>query len=132
MRNSKIDNAMYVVLSLGVVFHVYLAVSLTMASVFTFVVIPLFNILPYLMCLILLKYTNKSLMILCAGLSILISDFMLFKNYLFESRPIIYALVGLYAPVGKMIVSIPVGCIIGQMISKFLKTPVDASKPGDY
>jgi hypothetical protein len=71
-------------------------------------------------------------MILCAGLSILISDFMLFKNYLFESRPIIYALVGLYAPVGKMIVSIPVGCIIGQMISKFLKTPVDASKPGDY
>ena len=121
MKNESVDKATYVVLSLGVLLHVYLAVSHSMESTFNFIIIPAMNILPYLICLIILMMAKKSIMALCAGLSILVTDIFLFNNFIFNQMAVGYAIIGIFTPLWKVGLSLPIGCFIGLMIDKYVK-----------
>lgn len=86
MNNESIKKVTYLVLSLGVILNVYLAVSHAMESTFNFIIIPALNVLPYLICLIISMKARRSIMALCAGLSILVTDILLFNNFIINQR----------------------------------------------
>src|ERR1700687_2353895 len=102
MKNELINKATYLVLILGALLHVYLAASHAMASTFNLILTPFLNIVPYAICLILLKYSRRSIMALSAGLLILMADLYLFSDFLFNKKIMGYNLIGIFTPVWKL------------------------------
>jgi hypothetical protein len=120
MRSGRIDRLTYLVLILGAALHVYLAASHAVELTLNSMITPFLSMLPYVMCLVLLSCSNKSLMALCAGLLLLTADLILFRNFIFDSRGAGYNLISMYTPVWKLVLLVPLGCFIGRMIDSYV------------
>jgi len=116
MRNGRIDRLTYLVLGLGAALHVYLAAGHTIGLTFNVVVNLFLSMLPYVMCLVLLSCSSNPLMALCSGLLLLAAYIFLFRNFIFDSSGAGYNLISIYTPVWKLVLLVPLGCIIGRMI----------------
>ncbi len=84
-----------------------------------------FNILPYLVCLFLVRNVQRPLAPLCASVLLLIVDMWLYKGIIafhgFSIDKFVYsAVISMYAPLWKMVIVIPVGCLVGLAIDKGL------------
>ena len=121
MKNASIDKATYVVIILGTLLHVYLAVCRSMETSFNVFIIPALNILPYVICLVILKMGKKSITALCAALAVLVTDIFLFNNFIFNPGAMGYNLLGIFTPVWKVALALPIGWIVGLMIDKYVK-----------
>jgi urea transporter len=67
---------------------------------------------------------NKSIVAFCVGLSILVTDIILFNSFLLNQSnqsAVGFAFLGIFAPVWKVALSIPIGCVIGLLIDKYIK-----------
>ncbi len=85
-----------------------------------------FNILPYLVCLFLVRTVQRPLAPLCASILLLTVDLWLFKDIIafkgFSLDTFVYsAVITMYAPLWKMALVVPAGCIVGLMIDKRLR-----------
>jgi len=84
-----------------------------------------FNIVPYVICLILLKTTHRPAMALCASTLLLIVDVWLYKDVIdYDSLTVqefVYeTIVARYSPLLKIVFVVPVGCLVGFVIDKRL------------
>ncbi len=91
---------------------------------YTFWVV-VFNILPYLVCLVLVRTVQRPLAPLCASILLLIADTWLFKDIIafkgFSVDTFVYsAVITMYAPLWKMALVLPAGCIVGLVIDRRL------------
>jgi hypothetical protein len=116
MKHGSIRKAAYLVVGLGVVLHVYLAVGHALQPDFKLHLMPLMGILPYAMCLVLLKYFRSPVPALCTALLLLTADLFLFRNFIVDSSGAGYNLISIYTPVWKLALLVPLGCFIGRMI----------------
>ncbi len=85
----------------------------------------LFNIVPYLVCLFLVRIVQRPITALCASILLLIADVWLYRGIIafhgFSIDTFVYsAITTMYAPLWKMAIVIPVGCLVGLMIHKIL------------
>lgn len=81
-----------------------------------------FNIVPYLVCLILVRMQRPA-MALCASVLLLIVDVWLYKDLVafqgFSLHNFFYsAVVTMYAPLWKIALVVPAGCLLGLLIGK--------------
>ncbi len=76
------------------------------------------NMIPYLICIVLLKAVTKPTIPLCAALLVLVFDLYLFKNYFFSTRTYRYQFLETYMLIIKVIVIVPLGCLIGNFLGK--------------
>jgi len=120
MTNGRIDKLTYLVLSLGAALHVYLAAGHTIGLTFNVMVTLFLSMLPYVMCLVLLSCSNNPLMALCSGLLLLTADLFLFRNFLFDKSGVGFNLIGIFTPVWKLALLVPLGCFIGRMIDNYV------------
>ena len=120
MTNGRIDKLTYLVLSLGAALHVYLAAGHAIGLTSNVMITLFLNMLPYVMCLVLLSCSNNPLMALCSGLLLLTADLFLFRNFLFDNRGVGYNLIGISTPVWKLVLLVPLGCFIGRMIDNYV------------
>ncbi len=84
------------------------------------------NILPYLVCLFLVRTVQRPLAPLCATVLLLIADIWLYRGIIayegFTVPGFIYsAVITMYAPLWKMALVLPAGCVVGLMIDKKLR-----------
>jgi hypothetical protein len=113
--------ATYSVSSLGVIVHLYMVVKRATASDLNMLITPVLNILPYLICLIILRYSSKSFMALCSSSLFLIADIYLYSDFLFSNKVFGFNLIGIFTPFWKIGICLPIGCCIGLMIDKYVK-----------
>jgi hypothetical protein len=104
----------------GVLLHIYLTSYHTPSGSSSFLVVPLMNTIPYLICLVLIKMVNKPAMPLCAALLLLAFDLYLFKNYFFPTKTYRYQFIEMYQIMFKTAVIVPIGCFIGNVLGKVM------------
>jgi hypothetical protein len=120
MKHGSIRNTACLVVGLGVVLHLYLAVGHAMQSDFNLHLMPLIGLLPYAVCLVLLKIFRSPVTALCTALLLLTADLFLFRNFIFDSSGAGYNLLSIYTPSWKLALLVPLGCFIGRMIDNFV------------
>lgn len=108
-----------VVSALGILLHVYLTAFHTMSGALYHYIIPLTNFIPYLLCLVLVKLAARPIIPLCAAIILLLIDLYLFRGYLLTSGTYRFDIIELAFIVLKLVVALPVGCLIGFLIAKF-------------
>jgi hypothetical protein len=84
-----------------------------------------FNIVPYVICLIFARTVQRPLTTLCASVLLLIVDVWLFKDLIvfigFSIPRFVYStVVSMYAPLWKMALVLPAGCLVGLLIDMCL------------
>jgi hypothetical protein len=85
-----------------------------------------FNIAPYVICLILVRTVQRPLTALCASVLLLIVDMRLFRDIIvfkgFSIPRFVYsAVISMYAPLWKMALVLPAGCLVGLLIDRCLR-----------
>lgn len=116
----------YLVAAAGILMHVAALVERIDRLNFYVVCVVVFNILPYAICLFFVRTVQRPLAPLCASVLLLIVDVWLFKDIIayegFTVPGFVYsAVITMYAPLWKMALVLPAGCIVGLMIDKRLQ-----------
>ncbi len=116
----------YLVVAVGMLMYVAALIErIDRLHPYMFVVVAC-NILPYLVCLFLVRTVQRPLAPLCASILLLIADLWLFKDIIvykgFSFDTFVYSLViTMRAPLWKMALVLPAGCIVGLLIDKRLR-----------
>ncbi len=121
MKSKSMTNAAYLVASLGVLLHLYLTVAHPAGGSIYFNIVPLMNIIPYLICIILARSMKKPLLPLSAGIMVLILDLFLFNEYLFSTRTFRFLTIEIFQITLKTAVVLPLGCFIGYVIDRVMQ-----------
>ncbi len=125
MKPVTVRKLTYLVAAVGTIMYVAALIErIDRLHPYTFWVVA-FNIVPYLVCVFLVKAAQRPLAALCASVLLLIVDTWLFKDIIafkgFSLDTFVYsAVVTMYAPLWKMAFVLPAGCIVGLMIDKRL------------
>ncbi len=123
MKLLSIRNVTYLVAAAGMVpYLVGFAERIDRITLYLVCVV-VFNAVPYAICLFLLR--TRPLMALCASVLLLIVDAELYKDIIiykgFSIPNFVYsAVVSMYAPLWKIALVLPVGCLVGLMIGRIL------------
>lgn len=120
MKSTPMTTAAFIVSIVGIMLHIYLTFFHTPSGSLYFLVIPLMNIIPYLICIVLIKAVSKPAMPLCAALLLLVYDLYLFKNYFISTRTYRYQFVETYLIMFKTAVILPIGCLIGNVLARVM------------
>ena len=125
MKLISVRNMTYLVVAAGIVMFIAALAERVDRLSFYLVCTVAFNIVPYIICLILVKTTNRPVMALCASMLLLIVDVWLYKDIIdYEGLTIhefVYAtIVTRYSPLLKIVFVVPVGCLIGFVIDNRL------------
>ncbi len=118
MKSKSMATAALIVSLAGIVLHIYLTCFHAPSGSFSFLIVPLANMIPYLICIVLLKAVTKPTIPLCAALLLLVFDLYLFKNYFFSAKTYRYQFLETYMLIIKVIVVVPLGCLIGNFLGK--------------
>ena len=121
MKTKPLSNAAYFVSALGVLFHLYLTLFHSTRGSFYYIIIPLINVLPYLLCMVLVKLSRKPLLPLCSCLMLLLFDVYLFHKYFFSTRTYRFQVIEYYLIMFKTVVILPAGCLIGYLSDKIIQ-----------
>ncbi len=125
MKPVYVRKATYLVAAVGILMYVAALVErFDRLHPYTFWVV-VFNILPYLVCLFLVRIVQRPITALCASILLLVVDVWLYKGIIafhgFSLDTFVYpAVITMYAPLWKMALVIPVGCLVGLMIHKIV------------
>ena len=124
MSQKNLKYAIYIVLFLGAslhVFHVF-TVFISHEGLTSFSLgIMAWSLVPYMLCLIILKSVGTPVKAFIAGLLILIMDIWVHVE-VFVSPSGSTAAVGLvFMPLWNLVLVIPIGCIVGWVIEKYFK-----------
>ncbi len=126
MKQVTVRKLTYLVAAVGTIMYVAALIErIDRLHPYTFWVM-VFNILPYLVCLFLVRTAQRPLAALCASVLLLIVDTWLFKDIIafkgFSLDTFVYStVITMYAPLWKMALVVPAGCIVGLMIDKRLQ-----------
>ncbi len=126
MKQVTVRKMTYLVVAVGTIMYVAALIErIDRLHPYTFWVVA-FNVLPYIVCLFLVRTVQRPLAPLCASVLLLVTDTWLFKNIIafkgFSLDTFVYsAVITMYAPLWKMALVLPVGCIVGLMIDKRLR-----------
>ncbi|HLO26550.1 MAG TPA: hypothetical protein VK187_10575 [Geobacteraceae bacterium] len=120
MKSKSMTTAAFIVSLVGIMLHIYLTFFHTPSGSLYLLVIPLMNIIPYLICVVLIKTVSKPAIPLCAALLLLVFDLYLFKNYFFTTRTYRYQFIEMYHILFKTAVILPIGCLIGNLLGKVM------------
>ena len=118
MNSKSMTFAAILVASCGVLLHLYLTFFHSMAGDIYYHIVPLMNMTPYLICIVLTKVTKRPIMPLCAGLLVLLIDFYIFYEYLIGVKTYRHLLIESYQVFLKTAAVLPIGCFIGFLIDK--------------
>ncbi|WP_041245454.1 hypothetical protein [Geotalea uraniireducens] len=121
MKSKSMTTAALIVSIVGITLHIYLTCFHTPSGSFYFLIVPLMNMIPYLICIVLIKTVPKPTIPLCAGLLLLIFDLYLFESYLFSTKTYRYQFVEVYQIMFKAAVIVPIGCLIGNLLDKVIR-----------
>ena len=120
MKSKSMTTAALIVSIVGIILHIYLTCFHTPSGSFSFLIIPLMNLIPYLICIVLIKTVTKPTIPLCAGLLLLVFDLYLFNDYFFSTKTYRYQLIEAYQIMFKTAVIVPIGCLIGNLLDKVM------------
>ena len=121
MKSKSMTNAAYLAALLGVLLHLYLTVAYPAGGSVYFNIVPVMNIIPYLICIFLARSMKKPIMPLTAGIIVLVLDLFLFNEYLFSTKTYRFLLIEIYQIMLKTAVILPLGCFVGYVIDRFLQ-----------
>ncbi len=121
MKSKSLTNAAYLAALLGVLLHLYLTIAHPAGGPIYFNIVPLMNIIPYLICIILARSMKRPIMPLSAAIMVLLLDLFLFNEYLFATKTYRFLLVETYQMTLKTVVILPLGCFIGYVIDRVMQ-----------
>ncbi|HTP66578.1 MAG TPA: hypothetical protein VMJ66_14395 [Geobacteraceae bacterium] len=121
MKSRSMINAAYLTALLGVLLHLYLTVANPAGGSAYFNIVPVMNIIPYIICIFLARSMKKPIMPLSAAIMVLLLDLFLFNEYLFATKSYRFLLVEIYQIMLKTAVILPLGCFIGYLIDRFVQ-----------
>jgi hypothetical protein len=127
MCQTNLKYAIYIVLFLGACLHIYHVFT---AFIFTEGIssfslgLTAWSVIPYIICLIILRSFGSPVKALVAGLFIFIMDILIHVE-VFISPSGSTAAVGLvFMPLWNSVLVIPIGCSVGWVIEKYYKIEI--------
>jgi hypothetical protein len=117
--------AAYLVATLGILMHGYLAFLQSAAGSIYDIVVPAMNVIPYLACMLLTRSSVRPAMPLCAGIIVLLLDVYLFHGYFFSTKTNRFLVVEICLIILKTVVIVPAGCLIGLFVDGLMKRPAE-------
>lgn len=118
MNSKSMTIAALTVSIVGIALHIYLTCFHTPSGSFSSLIVPLMNMIPYLICIVLIKTVTKPTIPLCSALLLLMVDLYLFKDYFFSTKTYRYQIFETYLLIIKVAVIVPIGCLIGNVLGK--------------
>jgi len=118
----NLEYAIYTILFLGVCLHIFTAFVNSSERFTSFSLgVMAWSIVPYIICLIILRSVGTPIKALGASLLILIMDAWIYAE-VFISPSSSNAAIGLiFMPFWDMVLVIPIGCLFGWLIEKYFK-----------
>ncbi len=120
MNGKLMTYAAYLVAFAGVMLHIYLTLFHTMSGSITFKIVPALHVVPYLICVSLVRLKKKPIMPLCAAILVLLTDLCMFQDYLFSDQTFRYMFIETMQIVMKTVIILPIGYFIGNMVDKLM------------
>ncbi len=120
MKSDSVRNAACLVAIAGILLHLYLIFVHAASTSVSYYIAPSMNLIPYLLCVVLARTSEKPVMAFCAALLVLVLDLYLFHEYLFAARMYRFVLIEVYQTLFKIVVVLPVGCLAGFLIDKVI------------
>jgi hypothetical protein len=120
MNGKLMTYAAYLAAFAGVMLHIYLTLFHTMSGSIAFKIVPALHVVPYLICVSLVRLKKKPIMPLCAAILVLLTDLCMFQDYLISDQTFRYMFIETMQIVMKTVIILPIGYFIGNMVDKFM------------
>jgi hypothetical protein len=118
----NIKYVIYAILCLGVCLHIFTALVNSTGGITSFSIGELiWSIVPYIICLIILRSVGTPIKALGASLLILIMDAWIYVNVFITPSSSTAAIGLIIMPFWNMVLVIPIGCLLGWLIEKYFK-----------
>ena len=114
--------AIYTILFLGACLHIFTAFVNSSERFTSFSLgVMAWSIVPYIICLIILRSVDAPIKALGASLLILIMDAWIYAEIFISPSSSTAAIGLLFMPFWDMVLVIPIGCLFGWLIEKYFK-----------
>lgn len=121
----NIRYAIYVILFLGACLHIFTTFVNSSGGITGFSLgVMLWSIVPYIICLIILRSVGTPIKVLGSSLIILIMDAWMYEEVFISPSSSTAALGLLIMPFWNMVLFIPIGCLLGWFAEKYFKIDI--------